>query len=214
MIYCIGVKLSNLKAGSRVLKSMKLRTLLIAAAVTTAVTASVAVGITAANATAAVPACTANDLGVWLAIDQGNGALGTIYYPLQFTNLSHHTCSLYGYPGVSALGANGQQLGSPADWERGYDPKRVVDLAPGATAHTLLAYRDAAVSTEAGCDPVDSADLLSVIPPGQRTATDAMFDFEACSRRGPIYLSVTEPIQPGPGTIYSSLQVRPQVLER
>jgi hypothetical protein len=189
---------------------MKLRTLLAAAAAGTAVTTAVALGVTAAHATAAhattahattahattahattapVPACTANDLGVWIAVDQGNGALGTIYYPLQFTNLSRHTCSLYGYPGVSALGLNDEQLGSPADWERGYDPKRVVDLAPGATA---------------GCDPVNTADLLSVIPPGQRTATDAIFDFEACSRRGPIYMSVTEPIQPGPGTIYSS----------
>src|SRR5580693_1624293 len=182
-------------------------------AISTAAYAATSAG-TASAAPASIPRCTASDLGVWLAVDQGNGALGTIYYPLQFTNLSHHTCSLYGYPGVSALGANGQRLGSPADWERGYDPKRVVDLAPGATAHTLLAYRDAAVSTEAGCDAVDTADLLSVIPPGQRTATDAIFDFEACSRRGPIYLSITEPIQPGPGTIYSSLQVRPQVLER
>jgi hypothetical protein len=183
---------------------MNTRKLLIAAAAAMAVIASVAVGITAANATASVPACTANDLGVWLAVDQGNGALGTIYYPLQFTNLSGHSCTLYGYPGVSVLGANGQQLGSPAQWAPGFDRKRVVYLAPGATAHTLLAYHDAAVSTEAGCDPVNTADLLSVIPPGQRTATDAIFDFQACSRPGVIYMTIAEPITPDPGTIYSS----------
>ena len=39
---------------------------------------------------AAVPACTAADLGAWVAVDQGNGAAGSIYYPLQFTNLSRH----------------------------------------------------------------------------------------------------------------------------
>jgi len=62
-----------------------------------------------------IPKCTASDLGVWVAVDQGNGAAGTIYYPLEFTNLSHHTCYLFGYPGVSALDVNGRQLGSPAD---------------------------------------------------------------------------------------------------
>jgi hypothetical protein len=194
---------------------MKLRTLLVAATAATAVTASVALGVTSAHATSAhsagapVRACTAGDLGVWLAVDQGNGALGTIYYPLQFTNLSGHTCSLYGYPGVSVTGDNGQRLGSPANWIAGYDRKRVVDLAPGATAHTLLAYRDAAVSTEEGCDPVTEPSDLSVIPPGQRAATDAAFGFESCSRPGPIYMTVVEPIQPGPGTMYSTLQMRP-----
>ena len=49
-----------------------------------------------------VPACTAFGLGAWVAVGQGNGAAGTIYYPLEFTNLSGHTCSLFGFPGVSA----------------------------------------------------------------------------------------------------------------
>ena len=30
---------------------------------------------------AAVPACTAADLGVWVAVSQGNGAAGSVYYP-------------------------------------------------------------------------------------------------------------------------------------
>src|SRR5271154_3150654 len=110
----------------------------------------------AATSAAAISRCTAGDLGVWLALDQGNGAAGTIYYPLEFTNLSNHTCYLYGYPGVSALGRNGNRLGSPAGWGslRG---ARIVNLAPGATAHTLLAYHDAVVTTEPGCHPVFSA---------------------------------------------------------
>jgi hypothetical protein len=157
----------------------------------------------AKTTTGHVPACTASDLGVWVAIDQGNGALGTIYYPLQFTNLSQHACSLDGFPGVSVLGPDGHRLGSPADWAPTTRPHPVV-LSPGATAHTLLAYHDAAVSTEAGCDPVGTAGLLSVIPPGQRTATDAIFDFESCSRPGVEYITVWGPIKPGPGTIYST----------
>jgi hypothetical protein len=150
---------------------------------------------------AAVPRCTASDLGVWVAVDQGNGAAGTIYYPLEFTNLSHHTCYLLGYPGVSALDVNWHQLGSPADWGS-VAGARIVNLAPGATAHTMLAYHDVAVSTEPGCDPVNSAVDLRIYPPGQRSATDAAFSFQTCSRPGPIYMSIIEPIIPGVGTIY------------
>src|SRR5579859_2004122 len=108
----------------------------------------------AATSARVIPRCTAGDLGVWLAVDQGNGAAGTIYYPLEFTNLSHHTCYLFGYPGVSALDRNGHQLGSPAQWGslRG---AHIVNVAPGATAHTLLAYHDAVVTTEPGCHPVN-----------------------------------------------------------
>ena len=82
-------------------------------AISTAAYAATSSG-TASTGAASIPRCTASDLGVWLAVGQGNGAAGTIYYPLEFTNLSHHTCYLYGYPGVSALGRNGNQLGSPA----------------------------------------------------------------------------------------------------
>jgi hypothetical protein len=182
---------------------MKLRMLLVGG--TTVMMIVAAAGFTVANASTATATneCTASDLGVWIAVDQANGAAGTIYYPLQFTNLSQHTCSLDGFPGVSVLGPDGHQLGSPADWAHTAQPHAVV-LTPGATAHTLLAYHDVAVSTEPGCDPVGTADLLSVIPPRQRTATDAIFDFESCSRPGVDYITVWGPIKPGPGTIYST----------
>jgi hypothetical protein len=169
-------------------------------AISTAAYAATSSG-TSSTAAASIPRCSASNLGVWLAVDQGNGAAGTIYYPLEFTNLSQHTCYLYGYPGVSALSRNGKQLGSPASWGslRG---ARIVNLAPGATAHTLLAYHDVAVSTEPGCDPVNSAALLRVYPPGQRSSTFAAFSFEACSHAGPIWMNIVEPIRSGVGTIY------------
>jgi hypothetical protein len=169
---------------------------LIAATAASATTSSVAARASAAS----IPGCTAFELGVWLAADQGNGAAGTIYYPLEFTNLSGHACSLFGFPGVSALDAHGTQLGSPAGWDRTTAPHTVI-LAPGATAHTLLAYHDAAVSTEPGCDPVNTAVLLRVYPPGQHSATVALYDFQSCSHAGPVYLSIFGPIVPGVGTI-------------
>jgi uncharacterized protein DUF4232 len=169
--------------------------------VTTAAFAASSSGtvLTADTARAAVPACTAGDLGAWVAVDQGNGAAGSIYYPLQFTNLSRHVCAMRGFPGVSAIDRNGHQLGSPASWDH-VIPVRTVVLAPGATAHTILRYSDATVTTAPGCHPVFSTFELRVYPPGQYSATHAAFGLEACSHAGPIYLSV-EPILPGVGTI-------------
>ncbi len=178
------------------------------AAVAAAAIAGLAISTAAYAATssssapaAAIPRCTASDIGVWVALDQGNGAAGTIYYPLEFTNLSDHTCYLFGYPGVSVLDGEGNQLGSAAGWGS-LAGARIVNVAPGATAHTILGYHDVAVTTESGCDPVSSATVLRVYPPGQRSSTDAGFPFEACSHRGPVYLSIIEPIIPGVGTIY------------
>jgi len=152
------------------------------------------------RASAPVPACTASDLGAWVAVTQGNGAAGSIYYPLQFTNLSHHACAMRGFPGVSAIDRNGHQLGSPARWGHAV-PGRTVVLAAGATAHSILQWSDAEVTTAPGCHPTFSASELRVYPPNQYSATYAAFSLEVCSRPGPVYMSVG-PVLPGVGTIY------------
>src|SRR5262249_34987917 len=92
-----------------------------------------------------IPKCTAGDLGVWLAIDQSDGAAGTIYTPLEFTNLSHHTCRLHGFPGVSAISSGGQQIGVPAGWDHAVKAT-TVRLAPGRTAHAILEYHDVIIA--------------------------------------------------------------------
>ena len=152
-----------------------------------------------AAASTTVPACTAGDLGAWLAVDQGNGAAGSIYYPLQFTNLSRHACTLHGFPGVSATDRSGHQLGSPASWNHATAPRTVV-LAAGATAHAVLRWSDVTVTTAPGCHPTFAAALLRVYPPNQRSSTDAAFSLEVCSHAGPVFMSVG-PIIPGVGTI-------------
>jgi Protein of unknown function (DUF4232) len=162
--------------------------------------AAVLASDTSRAAATTIPACRAADLGVWVAVEQGNGTAGSIYLPLQFTNLSRHTCSLRGFPGVSAVNRNGQQLGSPAGWSH-VTRARTVFLAPGATAHTLLQYSDVEVTTAPGCDPVPAAFELRVYPPGQYSATYAAFDLQVCSHAGPVYMRVG-PIVPGVGTIY------------
>jgi Protein of unknown function (DUF4232) len=163
-------------------------------------TAAYAATSSSGTPTAVIPKCTASDLGVWVAVNQGNGAAGTIYYPLEFTNLSGHTCYLFGYPGVSALGGNGNQLGSPANWGS-LASARIVNLAPGATAHTIVGYHDVVVGTGPECASVKLAAYLRVYPPDQRSSTEAAFPVDACSHAGPIYMSIIEPIIPGVGTI-------------
>ena len=154
---------------------------------------------TSRAAPAAVRTCTASDLGAWVAVTQGNGAAGSIFYPLQFTNLSRHACAMRGFPGVSAVDRNGHQLGSPAGWDH-VIPVRTVVLAPGATAHTILRYSDATIATAPGCHPTFSTFELRIYPPGQYRATYAAFGLEACSHAGPVYLGV-EPIRSGVGTV-------------
>jgi Protein of unknown function (DUF4232) len=150
-------------------------------------------------APAPVPACTAADLGAWVASDQGNGAAGSIYFPLQFTNLTRHACSMRGFPGVSAVNRLGRELGSPASREYTSVPRTVV-LAPGATVHAILRWSDVAVTTEPGCDPTYSAAQLRIYPPGQYQATYTMFSLEVCSHPGANYMSIG-PVIPGVGTI-------------
>ena len=149
-------------------------------------------------APAAVRACTADDLGVWLAVAQLDGAAGSVYYPLQFTNLSRHACAMRGFAGVSAVDRNLHQLGSPAGRAH-VVPVRTVVLAPGRTAHAVLRYGDVTVSTAPACHPTFRTFELRVYPPGQYHATYAAFDFEVCSHAGPVYMDIG-PLQAGVGT--------------
>jgi Protein of unknown function (DUF4232) len=148
----------------------------------------------AATAAAAIPpVCTSANLAVWIDADQPSGAAGTIYYPLEFTNVTNHTCRTWGYPGVSATGANGKQLGSAAARNPLY-PGEWVNIPAGGTAHALLAYGDAEVFTS-GCKPADASEI-NVYPPDSFTADHGFFDLPACTVPGHVYLRVTV-IRPG-----------------
>ena len=156
------------------------------AAILTPATALAAPGHPAARA-AATPACATSDLRVWLGVP-GQGALGTTAYQLELSDISRHTCTLFGFPGVSAVAAGGQQLGSPATRDH-FDPTRLVTLRRGATAHVFLRITNVAFLPPAACHPADAIGL-KVFPPGQRTATVVSFPFRACAKKGPVFLIV------------------------
>jgi hypothetical protein len=150
-------------------------------------TALAAAGAPAATAHIATPACATSGLDVWLDT-QGNGAAGTIYYTLEFTNLSGSTCTLFGYPGVSAVTLSGAQLGNAAFRDHSFTP-HVVTLANGATATAIVGITQVSLFPPAQCQPVTAAGLR-VYPPGQTASKIVPFPFGACSKTGPAYLRI------------------------
>ena len=131
--------------------------------------------------------CPTAHLQVWRG-DPGSGTAGGVYYELEFTNVTSSACTLSGYPGVSAVSAGGQQLGSPAARDPRFAPTTVT-LLPGATAHAVLRITDVANFPTATCEPT-RAGGLKIYPPNTTRATVLPFRFRACSKSGPSYLLV------------------------
>jgi hypothetical protein len=133
-----------------------------------------------------LPRCATAGLVIWLN-PEDSGALGSFYFKLEFTNLSGHTCTLAGYPGVSAVNLRGRQVGSPAGREV-TGPPGVVTLAPEAQVAGLLHVVDVAV-LPASCRQTTAAGLR-VYPPGERASKIVPFPFRTCAKLGDSPMSV------------------------
>jgi hypothetical protein len=161
-------------------------------AVVLALTATAAAGASTRDArTTAAANCTPAHTQVWLGLGLGGGTAGSIYYPLEFSNVGHSACTLRGFPGVSAIGSGGGQIG-PAASHNGQH-HGTVTLAPGATAHAILRVLDwgALCSTEV------VAAGLNVYPPGERRTEPVVpFPFGACAHRGVL---IVGPVRAGVG---------------
>ncbi len=144
---------------------------------------------------AAVPLCPATSLRG--ALGAGGAAAGSSYYPIQLTNSSGRSCTLYGYPGVSFVSApGGSQIGAAAVQNPAM-ARRIVTLAPGATASALLQVADARNYPAASCKPV-AAHWLQVFPPGQQDALNLKYSGLTCSAQAnSVHVLGIETIQPG-----------------
>jgi hypothetical protein len=142
-------------------------------------------------AAASTTRCSTSGLVIWLNTE-GNGTAGSVYYQLQLTNLSGRTCTLGGYPGISAVNLKGQSLGRAASRESGAKA-RTVTLANGATAMATLRMVQAGSFPSSSCKQTMAAGLR-VYPPNQTTAETVPFPFEACARNGPAFLT-TGPVR-------------------
>ena len=165
------------------------------ATVTVTVTAPSAPATPTQPATPPGPAgCATTALTAWMG--PGSGAAGSSYYPIEFTNSSSATCSLYGYPGVSFVAASGAQVGMAATEDPTY-PRQLVTLAPGGTVHAELRVTDAQNYPPSTCEPV-AVNRLRIFPPGQISPLYISFTAMACSSASVPILSV-QTVQPGNG---------------
>jgi len=151
------------------------------------------------SAAAVAPSCTTANLDVWLNTT-GNGAAGSSYYNLNLTNLSARSCTLFGYPGVSAITQAGIQLGSSAGRDAQHASTRIT-LASARTAKgfesstsrntaTVILQITVAENFPASiCAPI-TASGLRVYPPGQKESTVVPFPFVGCAKAGPQFLHV------------------------
>lgn len=152
--------------------------------------ASAAASASSRAAQASASRCTTAHLEIWFGLGLGGGTAGSVYYPLEFSNVSHRACTLNGYPGVSGYGASGGQVGPAAS--RNTQHHGSVTLAPGATAHAILRV----VDSGALCSHPVTAAGLKVFPPGATRSQPIPFSFSACAHRGVL---IVGPVRAGVG---------------
>jgi hypothetical protein len=112
-----------------------------------------------------IPICESAQLD--LTLGRAEGAAGSLYLPLEFTNMGEESCGMTGWPGVSLVeGEGGEPIGSPAtrDDEQGQATR--IELAPGATVIADLRVARAENYPAEDCEPVPAGGLL-VYPPDE-----------------------------------------------
>jgi hypothetical protein len=125
------------------------------------------------------------------------GYAGGVYEVIDFTNTSGSPCTLYGYPGVSLVsGPPYTQIGLAAKRSTS-SARKVVTLAPGATANALLQIVDALNYPPASCGPT-KATALKIYPPNQTVPVYLPSTSTGCGKS--VQIMYIGPVQPGSGS--------------
>jgi hypothetical protein len=147
----------------------------------------------------AAPPCQSSGIDDWLDTN-GSGAAGTIFYHLEFTNLSGHACTLQGFPFVFAVNLSGHQIGNRAVFNHVF-PANTATVGNGKTIHAVLGIVDTGNFPPPACKAVTAAGLEVFAPTGiNEVGRTVPFPFSACSTQGihaPNFLNVT-PVHSGP----------------
>jgi hypothetical protein len=134
-----------------------------------------------ATAPSGVPRCHTKDLKA--ATGAAEGAAGTLYLSLVFTNVSKGKCTLRGYPIVAWVEAEtGKTIDKSFTPETG-EQQATVTLAPGGTAHATLAYHHPGEVDPARCASVNVSGYR-VSPPQETTSMLVKSPTVACSAKG------------------------------
>jgi hypothetical protein len=165
-----------------------------AAPASTAASGTPAAGQASPTLAGAAPACPTRSLGLKLGLAQG--AAGSTYQVIDFTNISNGTCTLYGYPGVSLAGGKPvTQIGLAAA-ESHATPRKLITLPPGAVANAVLQIAHAVNFPAAKCHPV-TADYLQIYPPNQTTPAYLHYSSQTCAK--PVQVLTVSVVQAGSG---------------
>ena len=132
------------------------------------------------------PGCETPGLVIWLDTN-GDAGAGSVFYNLEFTNLSGHACTLNGFPFINAVSLTGSLLGHRAAFTGG--PGHQITLGQGQTAKAALQIVNVLNIPASQCKPVTAAGFR-VFPPNQTRAKVVPFPFGACSASGPVFMFV------------------------
>jgi len=126
----------------------------------------------------AAAGCATRDLQAKAGVSQG--AAGSLYQVIDFTNIGNTACTLYGYPGVSlAAGTPVAQVGQPATRSPVAGPT-LVTLQPGQTGNALLRITQALNYPTATCSPTPTT-YLKIYPPGETTPIYLAYAATGCA---------------------------------
>jgi hypothetical protein len=142
----------------------------------------------------AAPACATAALKVTVPAGAGGAAAGSSYYPIRFANVSGTSCTLYGYPGVSFVTAQGGRQIGPAATRNPTAARPLVTISPGQTVHAQLQVVNAENYPPSGCGLV-TAHWLKIYPPNQTAPAYVGFTAQACSK--PEHILSVQTVQPG-----------------
>lgn len=121
------------------------------------------------------------------ALTSANGAAGSVYYTIRFTNHGTTSCVLQGWPGVSFVSSpSGPQVGAAATRIPGSSP--ALTLAPGASAGAALQITEAS-NYGTGCQ-VTAVSGLKVFPPDQTASLYVAHSDHACANTTDVTLHV------------------------
>jgi Protein of unknown function (DUF4232) len=130
-------------------------------------------------------ACQTSALKV--SLGPADATAGTTFYPLNFVNKGKSTCTLRGYPGVSAVTSSGKQIGNAAS--RISSKYGTVTLAPGKQKSASIGIVETGNFSTSSCNPVTAAGL-KVLPPNQSKAVTLKKTFSTCSSTASTSLQV------------------------
>lgn len=134
------------------------------------------VTVTATPSPSTAP-CATSQLKLSYGISQGTA--GTTYQVLVFTNTGSSPCTLFGYPGVSFLDANGAIIGKPSSRDHGAE-HTITLAASGGQANALSRLPDVGNFAASACQP-KKAKRIRVYPPNQTAALFLHDSGQVCS---------------------------------